>query len=265
VNGFAGGRVNRIGGFTEVTRANAHAWVEVHFAGAGWVRYDPTPPDMRWQAGGDLSLLEQLAELGSVIELWWFQRVVDFDSSDQIFALRSIWRSLRDLELGLGWADTPSAHPDTAPDAGDGLAPPRVSLPAWPLLASGAAAGALVWAWRWRRSAAAGDARVALQYRRALRLLARRRLPRGEATPARTYARQVQDAAGPDVARPLETLTEAYLARRFGGRRDAADATLDAALAELRAALRGRPHGVRAAVAGADTHPSPSGEPRHDA
>jgi len=36
VNGFAGGRVNRIGGFTEVTRANAHAWVEVHFGRPGW-------------------------------------------------------------------------------------------------------------------------------------------------------------------------------------------------------------------------------------
>ena len=47
VNGFAGGRENGIGGFVELTRSDAHTWVEVHFERAGWVRYDPTPPDLR--------------------------------------------------------------------------------------------------------------------------------------------------------------------------------------------------------------------------
>ena len=51
VNGFAGGQENRIGGFVELTRSDAHTWVEVHYARAGWVRYDPTPPDLRARAG----------------------------------------------------------------------------------------------------------------------------------------------------------------------------------------------------------------------
>lgn len=46
VNGFAGGQRNEIGDFVEVTRADAHAWVEVHYEEAGWVRYDPTPPSL---------------------------------------------------------------------------------------------------------------------------------------------------------------------------------------------------------------------------
>ena len=47
VNGFAGGLPNEVGGFIEVSRADAHAWVEIHFADAGWVRPDsagPAPP-----------------------------------------------------------------------------------------------------------------------------------------------------------------------------------------------------------------------------
>ena len=47
INGFAGGRENPLGGFVELIRSDAHAWVEIHFRDAGWVRYDPTPPASR--------------------------------------------------------------------------------------------------------------------------------------------------------------------------------------------------------------------------
>jgi transglutaminase-like putative cysteine protease len=237
VNGFAGGRTNRIGGFTEVTRADAHAWVEVHFADAGWVRYDPTPPDLRWQAAGDPSLVERLAELGSVIELWWFQRVVDFDSADQIGALRSLWRVLRDVRAALPQLGG-STSPRELPRAED-LAPPRITVD-WPVpvaaLAALAAAAVLVRR-RTRRSAGPD---VAVQYRRALRLLARHRLPRDATVTAREHARRVRATAGPRVAAPFDALTEAYLARRFGGRRDTDTKRLDADLASLRVALRAR-------------------------
>jgi hypothetical protein len=91
VNGFAGGRENSIGGFVELTRADAHAWVEVHYQKAGWVRYDPTPADLRARAAPPASLANRMRELGSAMELWWFQRVVGFDRADQIGALRAAW------------------------------------------------------------------------------------------------------------------------------------------------------------------------------
>ena len=95
VNGFAGGRMNNIGGFLELSRSDAHAWVEVHYERAGWVRYDPTPADLRMGAEPPLSLSASLRELGSALELWWFQRVVGFDRADQIKALRSAWLAWR--------------------------------------------------------------------------------------------------------------------------------------------------------------------------
>ena len=55
VNGFAGGRTNEIGGFVVVAQSDAHAWVEIHYERAGWVRYDPTPADLRARAEPPLS------------------------------------------------------------------------------------------------------------------------------------------------------------------------------------------------------------------
>src|SRR5574338_1017159 len=91
VNGFAGGRTNQIGGFVELSHSDAHAWVEVHFERAGWIPFDPTPPDLRLRGNAPLSLAGRMAELGSALELWWFQRVVGFDRADQIGALKRLW------------------------------------------------------------------------------------------------------------------------------------------------------------------------------
>ena len=99
VNGFAGGRKNEVGDFTELTRADAHAWVEVHYEDAGWVRYDPTPPNLRTRKDLPPSLANRMAEVAGMLELWWYQRVVDFDTSDQVEMVRSswfAWRSFRD-------------------------------------------------------------------------------------------------------------------------------------------------------------------------
>ncbi|GAA3389954.1 transglutaminase family protein [Cryptosporangium minutisporangium] len=47
--GFGGGTRN--GDFWSVTSHDAHAWVEIHFAGIGWVPFDPTPADGAGQSG----------------------------------------------------------------------------------------------------------------------------------------------------------------------------------------------------------------------
>jgi len=43
VNGFLGGEWSDFGDYLAVTQNQAHAWVEVWFAGYGWVPFDPTP------------------------------------------------------------------------------------------------------------------------------------------------------------------------------------------------------------------------------
>jgi transglutaminase-like putative cysteine protease len=209
VNGFAGGRINRIGGFTELLRADAHAWVEVHFAEAGWVRYDPTPPDLRSRSAAGLSLFEQLAELGSVIELWWFQRIVDFDSSDQVLALKSAWTFFKDLRP----EPTLSAEPERRRTPEPGWRLPSVPGPV--LLAGLFALGLLAETLRRRRGRDPAH-RLPRAYARALRLLARRGLIRREATTAHGFVDEVTPHLPGAATAHLRVLTRAYLAERFG-------------------------------------------------
>ena len=150
VNGFAGGAENAIGGFLEITRSDAHTWVEVHYAEAGWVRYDPTPPDLRARPAVSLSLSEQMRQLASALELWWFQRVVGFDRSDQIRALKRAWLAWRaarekQAERGAVPSHDSSLPRSTRPEFGTALRP----LLPWLALAGFALASL---AWRRRRS-----------------------------------------------------------------------------------------------------------------
>jgi len=210
VNGFAGGRRNRIGGFVEVSRSDAHAWAEVHFLRAGWVRYDATPPDLRFRATAPVSFDEQIRELASALELWWFQRVVGFDRSDQIHAMKRAW---------LAWQEARPGNDRKRATAtiftrwrGLGDAPWREGLV---LLLCAGAAGAVLWQLR-------PDPRhrsVPAAYAGALRSLERRGLRRDASATARDFTACVH-AAIPAAGPAFEALTETYLAERFGGRMD---------------------------------------------
>ena len=216
VNGFAGGRDNEIGGFVEVSRADAHAWVEVSFERAGWVRFDPTPPDLRLHTT-EAGLLAQLRDVSGAAEHWWYQHVVEFDRSTQLRALRSGW---------LAWQSwRAKRQPDTA-------AAPHASVSgsrpiAWMQWARSAVAAlivacvlAIVIRWR-RRLARRGPLPAA--YGEALRLLEEERgLVREAAMPARDFARQAARLMPPAAASAFWTLTEDYLRQRFGGHRSAA-------------------------------------------
>jgi transglutaminase-like putative cysteine protease len=229
VNGFAGGRRNRIGGFTTLTRSDAHAWVEVHYADAGWVRYDPTPPDLRMRAAGVRSLGERMAELASVLELWWFQQVVDFDTADQILALKSTWRFFRNLRSDDVGPSTTTArkHADwDAPLDGRTLA-----------IGLGAAALALIALLGWRSQTRRRDDPVPAPYRAALRALARRGHVRSPAKTARAFAAEVRAALPREASTSFERITEAYLAERFGADRPASAGDL-ADLSTLKLGLR---------------------------
>lgn len=238
VNGFAGGNENTIGGFVELSRSDAHAWVEVHFERAGWVRYDPTPVDARLHAEPP-GLFRALRELGSAAEHWWFQHVVEFDRSHQMRALRNGWLAWR------RWRNAqPAPAPGPAPHASArGRFDARAAAPY--ALALVGAAGIAWMAWRWRRRRGRSvrpsgslTQRATRLYAEALRLLEHRcALVRAPAVPAREFAREAGRAVPPAAAAALWSLTEAYLAERFGGQRPEAPR---AALRTLRDTLRRR-------------------------
>lgn len=225
VNGFAGGRPNDVGGFVEVTSADAHAWVEIHFERAGWVRFDPTPPDYRLRAAEALTAWERLGQVGSAIELWWFQRVVDFDSADQIGALRGVWKRLRSEREAPADADPEAAEPWSFENPFAGVDPVVV----FALVACALGGVAL-----WRREAGAPGAALPEAYRRALRQLARVGLVRDPTTPARGFAAEVAQRLPREGAHAFREITEGYLAARFGGR---AEDDLGDALARLQDAV----------------------------
>ena len=225
VNGFAGGRENNIGGFVELSRSHAHAWVEVHYERAGWVRYDATPPDLRQRAEGAIAFDERIRQLASAMEHWWFQRIVGFDRSDQMSALRRGWLAWRDFSNSPG------------PAAGI----PRSKRGAFafqagwrkPVLATvGLVALAFL---LWRVRTARSQIAVPDYYGHALRALSRRGLTREPAAGARDFARTSGKVLPVQAAAAFSRLTESYLTERFGGR-PAADPAVD--LRDLRQALR---------------------------
>ena len=232
VNGFAGGRVNPVGGFVELTRSDAHAWVEIHFEEAGWVRYDPTPPDLRLRGLTSLSFSEHLAALGSTIELWWFERIVDFDSSDQIQALKSAlaaWAELRSKGEERGHKEKGGFADFRLEDLDLGKAVLAACL-ATGLL------GLLLQRSRLRRFRGA----MPESYARALVLLKRKGLVRAPSHTARAFAEKVEQATPPIAGHAFHAITEAYLAERFGARPAAIGTTPE--LETLRQALSGRGH-----------------------
>jgi transglutaminase-like putative cysteine protease len=227
VNGFAGGRRNEVGGFVEVTQSDAHAWVEIHFENAGWVRFDPTPPDLRLRANQETSLWAQIGQLGSAVELWWFQRVVDFDSVDQVGAVRGLW---------LSWTRNRSAEETATNKPASLTSRIETYLPSDRAILLGGAlcvclAGGLV---LWQRSRAARLSEVPKAYRAALQALGKRGLVRGDAASARDFARDVRNQLSESGSAAFDEITHRYLAERFGRR---AEKDLAAELSALKHAV----------------------------
>jgi hypothetical protein len=230
VNGFAGGRENILGDFVEVSRTHAHAWAEVHYERAGWVRYDATPPDLRQKAEGALAFDERMRQLGSAMEHWWFQRIVGFDRVDQMSALRRGWLAWRDFSNSPGAAagDSRSKADAIGFDAG------------WrkPVLAAVAVIALSLLLWRARTTRPIAE--VPRYYDHALRALSRRGLTRAPSTGPREFARESSRTLPAPAAAAFSRLTENYLSERFGGRTPI-DSSND--LHALRAGLRSNSQG----------------------
>ena len=228
MNGFAGGHLNHVGNFVELTGSDAHAWVEVYFRDHGWVRFDPTPPDLRLVAAGtEPSLGERLGELRSALELLWFQHVVEFDREHQVGAAIGAWRALR------RWLPQEGDAADEQ-QSYDSLAwLRRVPDLLWAGLGGGLVLAVI--AWRLFRGRARG-APLPQSYARALRLLARCGFVRPPALTPRAFARGLRNKLPSAGAAAFDALTEAYLGERYGGR---SAPTGEAELRVLRDSLRG--------------------------
>ena len=225
VNGFAGGHTNTLGGFVEVAQSDAHSWVEVPYLRAGFVHYDPTPPDLRLAGADALRGGEGLAELASALELWWFRNVVDFDRGHQARAVHAAWL------MWQRWRGRAVADAVAEDD------PWAVVLPTAPLFGLGALIGfGGAAAADLRRRLRRRRARLPSAYARALHWLARRGYVRGEAETARAFALSLADRLPEAGALAFRRLTDAYLRERFGG---VSPPPLRGELAALRHSLRG--------------------------
>ena len=207
VNGFAGGVPNEVGGFIEVSRADAHAWVEIHFEEAGWVRFDPTPPDLRLRVATALSPWQRLAQVGSAIELWWFQHVVDFDSADQISALRGLWAK---------WQEKRSQDAENAPATSNQLENTLRGVD--PIVFFAIFAGLLLAVAAWRRPRGGQNEAIPATYLRAQKILAKAGWERDATVSARAFLARLSPTLPTDGIQAFKTITEHYLAERFGAR-----------------------------------------------
>ena len=101
VTGYQGGVYNRFGGYWYISQADAHAWSEIWLDGSGWQRVDPTAvvaPD-RLERGtrdplaadavdadpwlGTAEWLRQIAFTWDAANMWWRDRVLEFDRFKQ--------------------------------------------------------------------------------------------------------------------------------------------------------------------------------------
>ncbi|MGE0712423.1 MAG: DUF3488 and transglutaminase-like domain-containing protein [Planctomycetota bacterium] len=185
VTGFYGGDYDAWSQTYTVRQSSAHAWVEA-LTPAGWVRYDPTPPDERAAEPG---ALDRVRASLSWLELRWFNYVIAFDGYDQ----QRLARALGEL-FGVGEAATGAGAP-----RGLGLG----------LLAALLLLG-VAWLWR-RRRAGAG---VPLAVRRLLSALERRGVARRADETLLEVARRGEQALGLPGA--LEPAVRDYYRARYG-------------------------------------------------
>jgi protein-glutamine gamma-glutamyltransferase len=213
VTGFYGGTYNRFGRYYAVRQGDAHSWVEVHIAGRGWVRFDPTPPTNaapQTKVTGWLALVRDAAE---AMAQRYRRHVISYDLNQQLHLLGTARRFYERLP----WRSS-------RPKAFFG-SPRRLVLTISGLVLVGMGIWWLARETRGRRSRRPATNELAHGTQReivrlysgldaALRTCG---IPRQPGTPPYAHARgltEIGHPLGPEALR----LTELYLEVRFGGR-----------------------------------------------
>jgi hypothetical protein len=98
VNGFRTGEYNSIGSNWTVRQYHAHSWVEAFFPPYGWIEFDPTPTDPGQPKTGFVRLISDLTD---AIDLWWWEGVLNYDSSKQYRVLTVLQATLEKCRQSL--------------------------------------------------------------------------------------------------------------------------------------------------------------------
>lgn len=105
VNGFVGGEWNEFGKFLTVTQNQAHSWVEVYFAGYGWVPFDGTPAATADLAAQQQNWLLPLRTFMAGFEHRWNKWVLEYNLEKQVNLFRRATEPFarRDARGGVKW------------------------------------------------------------------------------------------------------------------------------------------------------------------
>jgi transglutaminase-like putative cysteine protease len=95
VNGFSAGEYNRIGNNWTVRKYHAHSWVEAYFPPYGWIEFDPTPTS---PASPRSSSAQFFSNITDAIGLWWWEGVVNYDSSQQYHIVNGLLSGLEKIQ-----------------------------------------------------------------------------------------------------------------------------------------------------------------------
>src|SRR6185312_16626551 len=102
VDGFLGGEWNEYQGYVAVRAGDAHAWDEVFFPGAGWVTFDPTPPDRNDPLGrGGAGWRARMARLMDTLRFQWTKWVIEYDLVAQLSLFRDFASVLKQGAIAL--------------------------------------------------------------------------------------------------------------------------------------------------------------------
>jgi hypothetical protein len=194
-----------------VRAGDAHSWVEVYFAGHGWVTFDPTPAGAADRLGrGGSGILARLRRFLDTVRFQWSKWVIEYDLYRQLALFRAIGRGIKQVAI---WIK------DGVVFAGRWIAAHwYVTAP----IGLGLILLFVLWLRRRPRRARDDEWRprprrrrpVATIYQNVVEKLARRGLPRDPALTPREIARGWSQPG----AAELSELTELYYAVEYGTR-----------------------------------------------
>lgn len=222
VNGFVGGEWNEYDQYVAVRAGDAHSWVEVYFAGIGWVTFDPTPAvPLARQTRRDDGFAAKLRRWADTIKLRWRKWVIAYDLDRQL----SLFRSLSDSLSG-----TASKASSPAKRAVRWLGDHARGALVAGLVALACALGVAGFLARGRRrkSRPADRSPIAAIYRRTLARLARRGHPRPPSHTPREHADALAEDGAPG-AEAFAELVDLYYRAELGGQDVPADRAKDLA------------------------------------